>query len=168
MGARRRALANPGKKKGKPTPGFPSEAIFGARHQWPSSVTVVLVGHVPAIEQQRVSEHYLVATIRVRTSRPPSRWDRSEGNGSVASLRGAALMSRARRGIVAALLVVVLLSMERGAAERFAVTVIAASEGAVVVSRAERSLEAFELVASQLVDASTGTRERARPLRPDD
>jgi TetR/AcrR family transcriptional regulator, lmrAB and yxaGH operons repressor len=37
-------------------------------------------------------------------------------------------------------------------AARFAATVIAASEGAVVMSRAERSLEPFELVADDLME----------------
>jgi AcrR family transcriptional regulator len=40
--------------------------------------------------------------------------------------------------------------VDPSAAERFAATLVAASEGAVVVSRAERSLEAFELVAAEL------------------
>jgi ATP-binding cassette subfamily B protein len=34
----------------------------------------------------------------------------------------------------------------------FAATVVAATEGAVVVSRAERSMDAFELVAAQLLE----------------
>ncbi|MFE5790408.1 TetR/AcrR family transcriptional regulator [Rhodococcus erythropolis] len=37
-------------------------------------------------------------------------------------------------------------------AQRFAVTLIAAAEGAVVICRAERSLEPFDLVAEQLAD----------------
>ena len=41
--------------------------------------------------------------------------------------------------------------MEANAAARLATTVVAASEGAVVVSRAERSLEPFEQVATQLL-----------------
>ena len=41
--------------------------------------------------------------------------------------------------------------VDPAAAERFAATLVAASEGAVVVSRAERSLEPFELVATQLL-----------------
>jgi len=41
--------------------------------------------------------------------------------------------------------------MDTAAAARLATTVVAASEGAVVVSRAERSLEPFELVAAQLL-----------------
>ena len=42
--------------------------------------------------------------------------------------------------------------MEAAKAQRVAATVVAASEGAVVVSRAEKSLEPFELVAAQLLD----------------
>ena len=42
--------------------------------------------------------------------------------------------------------------VDPAAAERFAATLVAASEGAVVVSRAERSLEPFELVAAQLLE----------------
>ena len=41
--------------------------------------------------------------------------------------------------------------MDAGAAARLATTVVAASEGAVVVSRAERTLEPFEQVATQLL-----------------
>jgi hypothetical protein len=41
--------------------------------------------------------------------------------------------------------------MDGAAAARLAVTIVAASEGAVVVSRAERSLEPFELVVEQLL-----------------
>jgi len=41
--------------------------------------------------------------------------------------------------------------MDADAAARLATTVVAASEGAVVVSRAERTLEPFELVATQLL-----------------
>jgi hypothetical protein len=37
-------------------------------------------------------------------------------------------------------------------AKRFAATLIAASEGAVAVSRAEKSLEPFELTAAMLID----------------
>lgn len=44
--------------------------------------------------------------------------------------------------------------MDADAAARLATTVVAASEGAVVVSRAERSLEPFELVAAQLMAAT--------------
>jgi TetR/AcrR family transcriptional repressor of lmrAB and yxaGH operons len=39
-----------------------------------------------------------------------------------------------------------------GAAARLSATVVAATEGAVVVSRAEQSIEPFELVAAQLLD----------------
>jgi len=42
--------------------------------------------------------------------------------------------------------------MEAAKAQRMAALVVAASEGAVVVSRAEKSLEPFELVAAQLLD----------------
>jgi TetR/AcrR family transcriptional regulator, lmrAB and yxaGH operons repressor len=48
----------------------------------------------------------------------------------------------------------VLGGMEVKAAARLATTLVAASEGAVVVSRAERSLEPFELVAEELVAAT--------------
>jgi hypothetical protein len=41
--------------------------------------------------------------------------------------------------------------MEPAAAIQLATTVVAASEGAVVVSRAERTLEPFELVAAHLL-----------------
>jgi len=44
--------------------------------------------------------------------------------------------------------------MDRAAASRLAVTVVAASEGAVVISRAERSLEPFELVVEELLAAT--------------
>jgi AcrR family transcriptional regulator len=62
----------------------------------------------------------------------------------------AAAIFRAWRGRLAEL-------YERGgidpsAAIRLATTVVAASEGAVVVSRAERSLEPFELVVEQLIE----------------
>ena len=40
------------------------------------------------------------------------------------------------------------------AAARFAATLVAASEGAVVLSRAEQSLEPFELVAAELVESA--------------
>lgn len=42
--------------------------------------------------------------------------------------------------------------MARDAATRLAMTIVAATEGAVVVSRAERSIEPFELVAAQLLE----------------
>lgn len=41
--------------------------------------------------------------------------------------------------------------MDESAAARFAATLVAASEGAVVMSRAEQSMEPFELVAEQLL-----------------
>jgi AcrR family transcriptional regulator len=49
--------------------------------------------------------------------------------------------------------------LKKGAAVRFAATLVAASEGAVAVARAEKDLEPFELVAAQLlaqVDALAG------------
>jgi len=46
-------------------------------------------------------------------------------------------------------------------AERFAATLVAASEGAVVMSRAERSLDPFEAVAAQLIEM-TPKRRRSR------
>jgi hypothetical protein len=42
--------------------------------------------------------------------------------------------------------------MDRAAAARLEATLVAASEGAVVVSRAEQSLEPFELVVEQLLE----------------
>jgi hypothetical protein len=47
-------------------------------------------------------------------------------------------------------------------AARYAATLIASSEGAVVLSRAEQSLEPFDLVADQLL---TQARELAAPSR---
>ncbi len=61
----------------------------------------------------------------------------------------AASIFRAWRGRLAELYVIG--GMEAAAAARLATTVVAASEGAVVVSRAERSLEPFELVAEELL-----------------
>ena len=74
------------------------------------------------------------------------------GTDSPDLLEHAAAIFRAWRGRLAE-------SYERGgmdvdAAVRLATTVVAASEGAVVVSRAERSLEPFELVAEQLLAAT--------------
>jgi AcrR family transcriptional regulator len=62
----------------------------------------------------------------------------------------AASIFRAWRGRLAELYVNG--GMDHAAAARLAVTVVAASEGAVVVSRAEQSLEPFELVVEQLVE----------------
>jgi AcrR family transcriptional regulator len=62
----------------------------------------------------------------------------------------AASIFRAWRGRLAELYVNG--GMDRPAAARLAVTVVAASEGAVVVSRAEQGLEPFELVVEQLVE----------------
>jgi AcrR family transcriptional regulator len=67
-------------------------------------------------------------------------------------LNHAAAIFRAWRGRLAALYE--LGGMDATAAARLATTVVAASEGAVVVSRAERSLEPFELVAAQLLAAT--------------
>jgi TetR/AcrR family transcriptional regulator, lmrAB and yxaGH operons repressor len=64
----------------------------------------------------------------------------------------AASIFRAWRGRLAELYQ--LGGMETDAAMRLATTVVAASEGAVVVSRAERTVEPFELVADQLLAAS--------------
>jgi len=61
----------------------------------------------------------------------------------------AASIFRAWRGRLAELYLAG--GMEAPAAARLAMTLVAASEGAVVVSRAERNLEPFELVAEQLV-----------------
>jgi TetR/AcrR family transcriptional regulator, lmrAB and yxaGH operons repressor len=58
--------------------------------------------------------------------------------------------------------------VEQRDAGRLAATVIAATEGAVVVSRAERSMEPFELVAEQLFDATPmlgRTAKRRAPRR---
>jgi TetR/AcrR family transcriptional repressor of lmrAB and yxaGH operons len=61
----------------------------------------------------------------------------------------AASIFRAWRGLLADLFVEG--GMSGDAAARLAATLVAASEGAVVVSRAERSLEPFELVAAELL-----------------
>lgn len=50
-------------------------------------------------------------------------------------------------------------------AQQLAVTLVAASEGAVVLSRAERSLEPFELVSSQLLDQVRAASSRSAPKR---
>ena len=62
----------------------------------------------------------------------------------------AASIFRAWRGRIAELYVQG--GVETWAAARFAATLVAASEGAVVLSRAERSLEPFETVATELVE----------------
>lgn len=69
---------------------------------------------------------------------------------SPALLEYAASIFRAWRARLARFLVAGGLSREDAA--RFAATLIAASEGAVVLSRGEQSLEPFELVASQLLE----------------
>jgi TetR/AcrR family transcriptional regulator, lmrAB and yxaGH operons repressor len=61
----------------------------------------------------------------------------------------AAGIFRAWRGRLAELLAEG--GVQQGGAERLAAMVIAGSEGAVVLSRAERSIDPFELVAQQLV-----------------
>ena len=61
----------------------------------------------------------------------------------------AASIFRAWRGLIAELFVEG--GMAADAAARLAATFVAASQGTVVVSRAERSLEPFELVAAQLL-----------------
>jgi AcrR family transcriptional regulator len=72
----------------------------------------------------------------------------------------AASVFRAWRGRLAALYV------EGGVAPteatRFAATLVAASEGAVVISRAERSLDTFETVAAQLVEMTPDRRGARR------
>jgi len=67
-------------------------------------------------------------------------------------LEHAGSVFRAWRSRLAALYVAGGLSVDDAA--RLAVTLVAASEGAVVVSRAERSLEPFELVAAQLLSTT--------------
>jgi TetR/AcrR family transcriptional repressor of lmrAB and yxaGH operons len=64
----------------------------------------------------------------------------------------AASIFRAWRGRITELFVAG--GMPDDAAARLAATLVAASEGAVVVSRAERSLEPFDLVAAELVAAT--------------
>ena len=66
----------------------------------------------------------------------------------------AAEVFRAWRGRLAELYVAGGLDEDR--ARRLAITLVAASEGAVVVSRAERSLDPFEEVAAQLVAMTPG------------
>jgi TetR/AcrR family transcriptional repressor of lmrAB and yxaGH operons len=64
----------------------------------------------------------------------------------------AASIFRAWRGLIADLFVEG--GMAGDAAARLAATLVAASEGAVVLSRAERNLEPFELVAAELLAAT--------------
>jgi TetR/AcrR family transcriptional regulator, lmrAB and yxaGH operons repressor len=71
---------------------------------------------------------------------------------SPALLEHAAAIFRAWRGRLAELYQ--LGGMDTETAGRHATTVIAATEGAVVISRAERSLEPFEQVAAQLLAAT--------------
>ena len=70
----------------------------------------------------------------------------------------AAAIFRAWRGRLADLYVQG--GMARDAAARLAAVVVSASEGAVVLSRAERDLEPFDLVAEQLLESSATTRRR--------
>jgi len=56
--------------------------------------------------------------------------------------------------------------LDADAATQLATTVVSASEGAVVVSRAERSLEPFDLVAKQLLAISPGGGRRKRSQPP--
>ena len=74
---------------------------------------------------------------------------------SPALLDHAGAIFRAWRGRIADLYVAG--GLDRPAAEKLATTLVAATEGAVVVSRAERSLEPFELVAAQLLALSAPT-----------
>jgi AcrR family transcriptional regulator len=66
----------------------------------------------------------------------------------------AAEVFRAWRGRLAELYVAG--GLDQDQARRLAITLVAASEGAVVVSRAERSLDPFEEVAAQLVAMTPG------------
>jgi AcrR family transcriptional regulator len=53
-----------------------------------------------------------------------------------------------------------------GDARRFAAVLVASSEGAVVLARAEQSLEPFDLVAEQLLDQVRALGRRSGPLGP--
>ena len=79
---------------------------------------------------------------------------------SAALLDHAATVFRAWRARLAELYVA--RGVERSVAERFSATLVAASEGAVVISRAERSLEPFDLVAAQLRDGTPAGRSSRR------
>jgi len=67
----------------------------------------------------------------------------------------AAAIFRAWQGRLAELYVGA--GIEPGTASSLATTLIAASEGAVVLSRAQRSLEPFEQVAARLIETTTST-----------
>src|SRR5438874_12738978 len=54
--------------------------------------------------------------------------------------------------------------LQPGDAQRVAATLVASSEGAVVLARAEQSLEPFELVAEQLLDQVRALSLRGNPL----
>lgn len=56
--------------------------------------------------------------------------------------------------------------LRRADAARFAAVLVAASEGAVVLARAEQSLEPFDLVAEQLVDQVRAFSRAAKAARP--
>ena len=74
----------------------------------------------------------------------------------------AASIFRAWRGLIAELFVEGGMAVD--AAARLAATLVAASEGAVVVSRAERSLEPFELVAAELLALTPDARDQRRQV----
>jgi AcrR family transcriptional regulator len=75
-------------------------------------------------------------------------------------LEQTARVFRTWRGRLAVLLE--LGGLRRDDAQRFAALLVASSEGAVVLARAEQSLEPFDLVADQLLDQ---VRALARPAR---
>jgi TetR/AcrR family transcriptional repressor of lmrAB and yxaGH operons len=72
----------------------------------------------------------------------------------------AAAIFRAWRGRLAELYVAA--GVEPRIASSFATTLVAASEGAVVLSRAEQSLEPFEQVAERLVETTPSGRRRSQ------
>ncbi|HEY0246659.1 MAG TPA: TetR/AcrR family transcriptional regulator [Gryllotalpicola sp.] len=81
---------------------------------------------------------------------------------SVTLLDAAAAVFREWRAQLAELLRTA--GVETGRADAFAVTLIAASEGAVVMSRAARSIEPFETVAAQFAEQARGlAAEGSRP-----
>jgi AcrR family transcriptional regulator len=73
-------------------------------------------------------------------------------------LNEAGAVFRAWRGRLAQLLAEGGLTAKE--AEQFAATLVAASEGAVALSRAEQSIEPFDLVAEQLLDQAHGKTAR--------
>jgi transcriptional regulator LmrA/YxaF-like protein len=56
--------------------------------------------------------------------------------------------------------------LESADAARFAATLIASSEGAVALSRAEQSLEPFDLVVEQLLEQARALAARSSPRTP--